>query len=50
MTAECRLELFDFSHFPLRYVNRRPPNQKHLPANATQLIIEGIFKTGNRLS
>ncbi len=37
-----QLELFDISQFQLRYVSRRPPNQKHPAGNATQLVIEGI--------
>ena len=37
-----QLELFDLSQFQLRYVSRCPPNQKHPPGNATQLVIEGI--------
>ena len=45
--ATAQLELFDFSHFQLRYVNRRPPNQKHPPGNATQLIMEGLCQTEN---
>jgi hypothetical protein len=38
----AQLELFDLSQFQLRYVNRRPPNQKHPPGNATQLIMESL--------
>ncbi len=38
----AQLELFDLSQFQLRYVSRRPPNQKHLSGNATQLVIEGL--------
>ena len=37
-----QLELFGLSQFPLRYVSRRPPNQKYPPGNATQLVIEGV--------
>ncbi len=37
-----QLELFDLSQFPLRYVSRRPPNQKHPCSNAIQLMIEGL--------
>ena len=37
-----QLELFDLSQFPLRYVSRRPPNQKHPLGNATQPAIEGV--------
>jgi hypothetical protein len=37
-----QLELFDLSQFPLRYVSRRPPNQKHLHESATQLVMEGL--------
>ena len=37
-----QLELFDLSGFPLRYVNRRPPNRKHPRNNAVQMLIEGI--------
>ncbi len=36
----AQLELFDFSQFQLRYVSRRPPNQKHPRGNDTQLLIE----------
>ena len=38
----AQLELFDLSKFQLRYVSRRPPNRKHPPGNATQLVIEGL--------
>jgi len=38
----AQLELFDLSQFQLCYVSRRPPNQKHLSGNATQLVIEGL--------
>jgi transposase InsO family protein len=38
----AQLELFDFSQFQLRYVSRRPPNRKHPPGSATQLVIEGL--------
>ena len=37
-----QLELFDLSHFSLRYISRRPPNQKRPSGNATQLVMEGI--------
>ncbi len=37
-----QLELFDLSHFSLRYISRRPPNQKRPPGDATQLVMEGI--------
>ena len=41
-----QLELFDLSQlqlqFQLRYVSRRPPNQKHISGNAIQLVIEGL--------
>ena len=37
-----QLELFDLSQFQLRYVSRRPPNQKHPRSNATQLLMEGL--------
>ena len=37
-----QLELFDLSKFQLRYVSRRPPNRKHPPGNAIQLMIEGL--------
>ncbi len=37
-----QLELFDLSQFQLCYVSRRPPNRKHPPGNATQLVIEGL--------
>jgi len=37
-----QLELFDFSHFQLRYVSRRHPNQKHPQGNAIQLLIEDL--------
>jgi len=40
--SSAQLELFDLSGFPLRYVCRRPPNQKHVSGNAEQLIIEGL--------
>ncbi|MFC1716887.1 integrase core domain-containing protein [Candidatus Poribacteria bacterium] len=38
----AQLELFDLSQFQLRYVSRRPPNQKRLPGNATQLVMKGL--------
>ena len=38
----AQLELFDLSQFQLRYVSRRPPNQKHPTGNATQLIMKGL--------
>ena len=38
----AQLELFDLSQFQLCYVSRRPPNRKHPPGNATQLVIEGL--------
>ncbi|MFC1718638.1 DDE-type integrase/transposase/recombinase [Candidatus Poribacteria bacterium] len=37
-----QLELFDCSHFQLRYVNHRPPNQKHPQGNAIQLLMEDL--------
>ena len=37
-----QLELFDMSQFPLRYVSRRPPNQKHPQGNAIQLLMEDL--------
>ena len=37
-----QLELFDLSQFQLRYVNRRPPNRKHPPSNAIQLMSKGL--------
>ena len=37
--ASAQLELFDLSRFHLRYVSRRPPNQKHPRGKATQLLI-----------
>ena len=37
-----QLEIFDLSQFQLRYVSRRPPNRKHPPGNAVQLMIEGL--------
>ncbi len=40
--TSAQLELFDFSQFQLRYVSRRPPNRKHPPGNATQLLIQGL--------
>jgi hypothetical protein len=40
--TSTQLELFDLSQFHLRYVSRRPPNQKHLRESATQLVIEGL--------
>ena len=40
--SSTQLELFDFSQFQLRYVSRRPPNQKHPRESATQLVIEGL--------
>jgi len=40
--SSAQLELFDLSGFQLRYVSRRPPNQKHVSGNAQQLIIEGL--------
>jgi len=48
--ATAQLELFDMSQFELRYVSRRPLNQKHPPGNATQLIMEGVGQTGNEPS
>ncbi len=45
----AQLELFDFSQSSLCYVSRRPPNQKHLPGNATQLTIEGLCQMGANL-
>ena len=38
----AQLELFDMSQFQLRYVSRRPPNQKHPTGNATQLIMKEL--------
>ena len=38
----AQLELYDLSQFQLCYVSRRPPNRKHPPGNATQLVIEGL--------
>jgi len=40
--SSAQLELFDLSGFQLRYVSRRPPNQKHASGNAEQLIINGL--------
>jgi transposase InsO family protein len=40
--SSAQLELFDFSQFQLRYVSRRPPNQKHPVGSATQLVIEAL--------
>jgi transposase InsO family protein len=40
--SSAQLELFDLSHFPLRYVSRRPPNRKHPRSNAVQMLIKGI--------
>jgi len=40
--SSAQLELFDLSGFQLRYVSRRPPNQKHISGNAQQLIIDGL--------
>jgi len=40
--TSAQLELFDLSQFQLRYVNRRPPYQKHPHGNAIQLMIEGL--------
>jgi len=37
-----QLELFDLSQLKLRYVSRRPPNQKHPTGNGIQLVIEGL--------
>ena len=37
-----QLELFDLSQFQMRYVSRRPPNRKHSPGNAVQLMIKGL--------
>ena len=37
-----QLELFDLSQFQLRYVSRRPPNQKHPRVKATQLLMEDL--------
>ena len=37
-----QLELFSFLHSQLRYVSRRPPNQKHPQGNATQLLMEDL--------
>ena len=42
MEPTKQLELFDMSQFKLRYVSRRPPNRKHPPGNATQLVMEDI--------
>ena len=36
----AQLELFDFSQLQLRYVSRRPPNQKYPRDKGTQLLIE----------
>jgi len=38
----AQMEFFDLSQFQLRYVSRRPPNRKHPPGDATQLLIAGI--------
>ncbi len=46
----AQLELFDLSQFQLRYVSRRPPNQKYPPGNATQLMMGGLDQAGNRPS
>ena len=35
--TSTQLELFDLSQFRLRYVSRRPPNQKHPRGKGTQL-------------
>ena len=40
--SSTQLELFDLSQFQLRYVSRRPPNQKHTSGNGIQLVIEGL--------
>jgi len=40
--SSTQLELFDLSQFPLRYVSRRPPNQKHPRESATQLVMESL--------
>jgi len=37
-----QLELFDLSQFQLRYVSRRPPNQKYPRGKGTQLWIENL--------
>ncbi len=37
-----QLELFDLSQFQLRYVSRRPPNQKHPRGKGTQLWIGNL--------
>jgi hypothetical protein len=38
----AQLELFDLSQFQLRYVSRRPPNQKYPRGKGTQLWIENL--------
>ncbi len=38
----AQLELFDLSQFQLRYVSRRPPNQKHPRGKGTQLWIGNL--------
>lgn len=40
--SSAQLELFDLSGFQLRYVSRRPPNQKHISGKAEQLMINGF--------
>jgi len=40
--TSAQLELFDLSHFQLRYVSRRPPNRKHPRGGAIQLLIAGL--------
>ena len=40
--TSAQLELFDLSHFQLRYVSRRPPNRKHPCGDAIQLLIAGL--------
>jgi hypothetical protein len=40
--SSTQLELFDLSRFPLRYVSRRPPNQKQPRESAIQLFIKGL--------